>query len=241
MDEHPRAPGEFATTRWSVVAAAGQHPSAEAQRALEDLCQAYWYPLYAYVRRRTGEEDARDLTQSFFAWLLQKNTLATADPRRGRFRAFLLTVLKNFLTNEWEKQRAAKRGGGKTLLSLDFELQDSKLRLEPADGETPEQLFNRQWAMALLDRVLVLLREEYAAAGKAQQFDALKPFIAGAQGAASYAQAASALGWTDNAARVAAHRLRGRYRDLLRSEIAQTVADEREVDDEIRWLFEAVG
>ena len=230
---------DFATTRWTMVVAAGDKQTSDANTALADLCQAYWYPLYAYVRRRTSEDEARDLTQSFFAQLLEKNTVAAADQTRGRFRAFLLTALKNFLANEWEKERAMKRGGGATLLSLDFEDGDSRLRIEPSAGETPEHLYERQWAMALLDRVLSQLREEYVADGKQRQFDLLKPFIIGS--GEDYQAAASELGWTDNAARVAAHRLRTRYRELLRSEIAHTVANADDVDDEIRWLFQVLG
>ena len=218
-----------------MVVAAGEVQSAQTQAALADLCQAYWYPLYAYVRRRTGENDARDLTQSFFASLLEKNTVAAADQTRGRFRAFLLTTLKNFLANEWEKQRAIKRGGAAMTLSLDFDEGDSRLRIEPTAGETPEHLYERQWAMALLDRVLAKLREQYDSAEKQRQFELLKPFLTGAGG--DYQAVAEELGWTDNAARVAAHRLRTSYRELLRSEIAHTVAHADDVEEEIRWLF----
>jgi RNA polymerase sigma-70 factor (ECF subfamily) len=238
-DRQPNAGRGFATTQWSVVMAAGDDHHEEAFEALSRLCESYWYPLYAYVRRRTSENEARDLTQSFFAHLLDKNTVAAADQTRGRFRAFLLTALKNFLTNEWAKERAVKRGGGATHLSLDFEDGDSRLRIEPSAGETPEHLYERQWAMALLDRVLSRLREEYVAAGKERQFDLFKPFIAGAGG--DYQAAAKRLGWTDNAVRVAAHRLRGRYRELLRAEIAHTVGSLDDVDDEIRWLFQVLG
>ena len=229
----------FATTQWSIVLAAGHDRHEGSLKALSRLCESYWYPLYAYVRRRTNEDEARDLTQSFFTQLLEKNTVAAADQTRGRFRAFLLTALKNFLANEWDKERAMKRGGGATLLSLDYEDGDSRLRIEPSAGETPEHLYERQWAMALLDRVLSHLREEYVAAGKERQFDLLKPFIIGS--GEDYQVAANELGWTDNAARVAAHRLRTRYRELLRSEIAHTVASADDVDDEIRWLFQVLG
>lgn len=219
--------------------AAGDDRHEDAVEALSRLCEYYWYPLYAYVRRRTNEDEARDLTQSFFAHLLEKNTVAAADQTRGRFRAFLLTALKNFLANEWNKERAMKRGGGARQLSLNFEDGDSRLRIEPSAGETAEHLYERQWAMALLDHVLSQLRQEYVAAGKERQFDLLKPFIAGAGG--DYQAAAKELGWTDNAARVAAHRLRGRYRELLRAEIAHTVGSLDDVDDEIRWLFQVLG
>ena len=230
---------DCATTQWSVVMAAGKDRHNDAHEALSRLCETYWYPLYAYVRRRTNEDEARDLTQSFFAHLLAKNTVAAADQTRGRFRAFLLSALKNFLSNEWEKERTMKRGGGATQLSLDFEDCDSRLRIEPSVGETPEHLYERQWAMALLDRVLAQLREEYVTADKERQFDLFKPFIAGAGG--DYQAAGKELGWTDNAVRVATHRLRGRYRELLRAEIAHTVGSPDDVDDEIRWLFQVLG
>ena len=191
--------------------------------------------MFAYVRRRTNDHEARDLTQAFFANLLEKNTVSVADQTRGRFRAFLLTSLKNFLANQWEKQRATKRGGAASLLSLDFDDGDSRLRIEAIDGETPEHLYQRQWAMALLDRVLAQLHQEYVAAGKEQQFDLLKSFIV--TGSGGYQSVAATLGWTDNAARVAVHRLRTRYREMLRSEIAHTVGSPDDVDDEIRWLF----
>lgn len=218
-----------------MVVAAGEQQTPQAQAALADLAQAYWYPLFAYVRRRKNDHEARDLTQAFFANLLEKNTVAAADQTRGRFRAFLLSSLKNFLANEWEKQRAAKRGGAASVLSLDFDDGDSRLRIEAIDGETPEHLYQRQWAMALLDRVLAQLHQEYVAAGKEQQFDLLKSFIV--TGSGDYQAVAATLGWTDNAARVAVHRLRTRYRESLRTEIAHTVASPDDVDDEIRWLF----
>lgn len=235
----PRPPNRgFATTQWSMVlAAADDDPNAHA--ALSKLCESYWYPLFAYVRRRTNESEARDLTQAFFTYILEKKTVAAADQSRGRFRAFLLTALKNFLANEWKKQRAEKRGGGATILSLDFEEHDSRLRIEPSSGETPEHLYERQWALALLDRVLSQLRAEWATAGKERQFDLLKPFIAGA--GEGYGDAARELGWTVNAVRVATHRLRTRYRDLLRAEIADTVGSPQDIDEEIRWLFQALG
>jgi RNA polymerase sigma-70 factor (ECF subfamily) len=230
----------FATTRWSLVAAAAGRESPPAQQALAQLCQAYWYPLYAFVRRRVGSvEQSQDLTQAYFAWLLEKNTVALADPQRGRFRAFLLASLKNFLANEWEKQRTQKRGGGRTVLSLDFEAGESRFRLEPADQLTPERLFEKQWALTLLENVLCELRQEHAAAEKLHQFETLKPFLGGSAG--GYSQAAAQLGMSENAARVAAHRLRQRYKELLRAQIAHTVASPDEVDDEIRRLFDVLG
>jgi RNA polymerase sigma-70 factor (ECF subfamily) len=184
-------------------------------------------------------DESQDLTQAYFAWLLEKNTVAAADRERGRFRAFLLTSLKNFLANEWEKQRAQKRGSGRAVLSLDFAAGESRFRSEPLDQLTPERLFDKQWALTLLEQVLGGLRQEYATAGQSRQFEVLKAFLAGS--AAGYAEAAAQLGLTENATRVAAHRLRQRYRERLRAEIAHTVDGPEEVDDEVRRLFEVLG
>jgi RNA polymerase sigma-70 factor (ECF subfamily) len=234
--------GRFATTRWSMVLAAGAASSPETERALADLCQRYWFPLYVYVRRRIGDVDqARDLTQEFFARLLEKGTIARADPERGRFRSFLLTALQHFLANEWQKQQTQKRGGGQRVLSLDFDSKDCQAAFEPAHEWTAERLYERQWALTLLDGVLARLRQEYEAAGKTRWFEQLKPFLAGETKSAAYAETAAALQVSEGAARVAAHRLRKRYRELLRQEVAQTVADDADVDDEIRALFAAVG
>jgi RNA polymerase sigma factor (sigma-70 family) len=234
--------GRFATTRWSMVLAAGAEASPETERALADLCQRYWYPLYVYVRRRIGDVDqARDLTQEFFARLLEKKTIARADPERGRFRSFLLTSLQHFLANEWQKHQTQKRGGGRRIVPLDFEGKDSHGAIEPAHDWTPERLYERQWALTLLDSVLARLRNEYEQAGKTRWFEQLKPFLAGDTKTASYAEAAAALHVGQGAVRVAAHRLRKRYRELLRQEVAQTVADDADIEDEIRALFAAVA
>jgi len=234
--------GHFATTHWSMVLAAGQRASPEAEAALAELCQRYWYPLYVYVRRRVGDlHQARDLTQEFFARLLEKRSLARADPERGRFRSFLLTALQHFLTNEWHKGQAQKRGGGRRVLPFDFEAKDSTARHEPAHQWTPERLYERQWALTLLDRVLTELRVEYDTAGKARLFEQLKDFLGGETKTSTYAAAAAALDMSEGALRVAAHRLRKRYRELLRHEVAQTVADDADIEDEIRALFAACG
>jgi RNA polymerase sigma-70 factor (ECF subfamily) len=233
--------GQFQTTHWSLVLAAGRDSSPDSRRAMTQLCEAYWFPLYVYVRRRVGNvEDAQDLTQEFFARLLEQNVVAAADPERGRFRSFLLTSLKNFLANEWDKAQAKKRGGGQSPISLDFARADSRYDLDPADHETPERLYGRQWTLTLLEQVLGRLREEHAAAGKLMQFDVLKSFITGGKSAGGYGEAAKELGVTEAAAKAAAHRLRKRYRELLRSEIAQTVAEPDDVDDEIGWLFRSL-
>lgn len=231
----------FLSTHWSLVLAAGQRASPESERALAELCQKYWLPVYAYVRRRVAEmHDAQDLTQEFFARLLDKNPLAQADPQRGRFRTFLLAAVKNFLANERDRARAQKRGGGRVILPLDFADGDSRISLEPAHEETPERLFDRQWVLLLLEAVLAKLRGEYAAAGKEELFDRLKGFLSG-ELSVSLAEIAHALNMTEGAAKTAAHRLRKRYRALLRAEVAQTVAENEDIDEEIRSLFEALG
>lgn len=225
----------FATTQWSIVLAA-HRGAPDAREALASLCRVYWYPLYAYAKRRAGDEhEAQDLTQAFFSRLLEMNLVAVADPRRGRFRTFLLTTFKNFLANEWDKGQAKKRGGGQSLISLDFLEAESRYPID--SGASPERLFEREWVLGLLDQVLNRLREEFAAAGKAEHFEILKEFISGLPPGGSYQEAGRRLGITDNAAKVAAHRLRQRYRVILRDEVARTVAAPGDVDDEIRSLF----
>ena len=237
----------FATTRWSLVKQAGQASNAPAVRqALEQLCQAYWPPLYTYVRRRVPNvSEAQDLTQAFFAELLEKNYVGQAQAERGRFRAFLISALKHFLSKEWDKLRTLKRGRGHTVLSLDFAAVDAMYLFEPVAGLTAEQIFDREWAIRLLGQVLERLAEEFQSAGKRQQFELLKGFVVGdAVGdtqASSYRQAASELGTTEAAAKQAASRMRRRYRELLRSAIADTVSTPDEVDDEIRGLFEILS
>ncbi len=229
---------QFAATRWSVVLVAGRRSSPDSRRALESLCEAYWYPLYAYVRRRVPDvNDAHDLTQAFFAELLAKNYVGAATAERGRFRAFLLTALKHFLSKEWDKAKTQKRGGGKAPISLDFAAADSQYRLEPAGGLTAEQIYDREWAVALLGRILRRLEEESVQAGKSEQFAALKPFLIGDHAGATYADVAQRLGVTEAAAKMAAHRLRRRYRELLREEITETVSGPDEVEAEISNLF----
>ncbi len=227
----------FATTHWSVVLAAGRSDSPQARESLEKLCQTYWYPLYAYVRRRGhAEADAKDLTQGFFAWLLERDWLERADQQRGRFRSFLLTSFNGFLANEWNRARAQKRGGGRTL-SLPFDAADPHCRWEPADNVTPEQVYERRWAVTLLDEVMGRLREDYARQDKAELFAQLKPCLLGQRAAQPYAALASTLGMTEGSVKVAVHRLRQRYRQLLRAEIANTVAQPEDVEEEMRHLF----
>jgi RNA polymerase sigma factor (sigma-70 family) len=233
---------QFAATRWSIVLAAGHRSSPDSSRALESLCQTYWYPLYAYVRRRMPDaHEAQDLTQAFFASLLERNALEAADRERGRFRSFLLTAFQNFLVDEWDKSRAQKRGGGLRSIPLNLDSGESRYSLEPVDELSPELLYEKQWALTFLDHVLSRLGAEFAARGKEQQFQALKPFLAGGNDPNSYEIAARELGVSEAAARVALHRARRRYRDILRGEIAETVAGPQEVDDEIRQLRAALG
>ncbi|MCO6047340.1 ECF-type sigma factor [Aeoliella sp. ICT_H6.2] len=233
---------DFATTQWSIVLAAGQPEDSDARAALSQLCEAYWYPLYAYVRRRVKNvADAQDLTQAFFVHLLEQGAVARADRVRGRFRAFLLTAIKNFLANEWQKQHAEKRGGRRLKLSLDLDAGESKFRLEPSHELTPEKLFERRWVTTMLDRVLKRLQAELDDAGKQEHFEYLKAGLMGDAEAVDYQQASEALSISPEAAKQAAYRLRKRYRQLFREEVARTVADETEVDEEIGRLLASMG
>ena len=235
------SPGHFPTTRWSRVLLAGDPDAPLARESLAELCGAYWYPLYAYIRRRGYDpERARDLTQDFFARALEKGLLAEADPSRGRFRSFLRTVCAHFLANRRDREQARKRGGGRAVLPIDPVDAEGRYALELADGLTPERIFDRSWALTLLGRVLDGLGREYDEAGKAATFEALRGVLAGDPDLPSYAAVAARLGTTEGAARVAAHRLRRRYGELLRREIAATLAEPAEVDDEIRDLFAAL-
>lgn len=232
----------FTPTHWSVVLAAGRSDSTHAHDALEKLCRNYWFPIYAFVRRQGhAPHDAQDLTQEFFARLLEHNYLADVDRSKGRFRSFLLASLKHFLANEWDKAKAQKRGGGKVLIPIDVANAESSCGFEPADAATAEKLFERRWALALLEHVLKNLREEYVRDGKETLFEQLKPTLTEASRAVRYADIAAQLGTTEGAIKVAVHRLRQRYRELLRAEIADTVASAAEIDDEIRNLFAALA
>jgi RNA polymerase sigma-70 factor (ECF subfamily) len=227
----------FEATRWSIILAAGRDDPAQAA-ALDRLCRTYWYPLYAFVRRQgRSPEDAQDLTQAFLARLIAKRDLAGVDRAKGRFRSFLLAAMKHFLANERDKARALKRGGGAHVTSLDAGDAETRYLREPADPVTPERVFERRWALTLLDEVLRRLRAEYEVRGQGALFEALKDTLAGGGGADGHAAAAHRLGMTEGAVKVAAHRLRRRYRDLLRAEIAATVDAPGEVDDELRHLF----
>jgi RNA polymerase sigma factor (sigma-70 family) len=232
----------FVTTHWSVVLVAGRADSTHAQNALARLCQTYWYPLYAYVRRRGhSPHDSQDLTQEFFARLLARHTLAIADPNRGRFRSFLLSTMNHFLAHEWEKVRAQKRGGGCRMLSLDLAQAEERYDLEPADNSTPDKLFDKHWVTALLEEVLNQLEAEYQQAGKAELFAALKQSLTGTRESQPYAMLAVPLGMNEVAIKVAVHRLRKRYRELLRAEIANSVADPEQAADELRHLVTSLA
>lgn len=222
--------------------AANQGDSPVACAALEKLCRSYWQPLYSFVRRKGySEADAQDLTQDFFQRLLERKYLKLADRGRGKFRTFLLNSLQHFLVNEWERAHTVKRGGGRTILSWDAATAEAQYQADAATQLTPEKLYERRWAATVLQHVLSRLREEAVAAGKGDSFEKMKQFFWGEAGSGSYAELAAAQGLTENAARVAMHRLRQRYRQLLTAEIAQTVAHPDEIEEEIRYLFRAVG
>ena len=239
-----RAQGDawFTTTHWSVVVAAGKAASPQATAALETLCRTYWFPLYAYLRRRGYRaEDAQDLTQDFFARLLQKNLPAQADHTRGKFRSFLLLTLNHFLADQREKAAARKRGGERVLLSLDIEAPEERYQLEPADETTPEKLFDRQWALTVLDQARERLRLEYVTDGKAGTYAVLQAFEPGEQKTLTYAQAADRLGVSESALKSMIHRLRRRHRELVREQIAQTVSTASEIDEELRHLIAVIS
>lgn len=245
-DPHPAfpAPGRqsFATTHWSLVLAAGGTDSLQVRPALRHLLSQYWYPLYAFVRRKGhAQEDAFDLTQAFLAHLLETNLLGAADRTRGRFRTFLLTCLERFLRDEWEKAHRLKRGGGVRIVSLSGPEAEERYRLEPADLSTPERVFERRWALTLLQEALASLERECAAGGRAALFEAVRPLLAGEPPGAPYAELAARLGMQEGALKTAVHRLRKRYGMLLREQVAQTVAGDDEVDEELRDLFRYLG
>ena len=228
----------FETTHWSVVLRAGEADAAGASEALARLYETYWYPLYAYVRRQGHDaEAARDFVQEVFLALLEKKQLASVGPEKGRFRSYLLAAVNHLLANEWHKRRRQKRGSGQRMIELDALAAEDRYHLEPVDDRAPDVLFERRWALALLDGVFAKLRAEWQAAGKAETFDALRAFLSGDAGGPSHAEAGRRLGLSEGAARVAVHRLRQRYRDLLRAEIANTVARPEAVEDELRHLL----
>lgn len=231
----------FATTQWETVLNAGDATHADSEQALAALCRDYWYPLYAHVRRcGNGPEDAEDLTQAFFEKLLEKEWLKSANPNRGRFRTFLLTALNNFLANEWDKRQTQKRGGGREQVPFDTAVGESRYEQELQTVMLPETEFNRRWALALLERSLSALEIEYASDGKRAQFEQLKETLEDGQSATPYSTLARKLGMSEGAVRVAAHRLRQRFKELLRLEIRRTVSAVDEVESELRDLFIAL-
>jgi RNA polymerase sigma-70 factor (ECF subfamily) len=237
----PRTGSSFLTTRWSVLAAAA-HPDPTLSRpALETLCASTWYPLYAFVRRRGhGAEDARDLVQGFFARFLEKADLGSLDPARGRFRSYLLASVLNYLADERERASAQKRGGGLAPIPIDFGAADERYRMDPSHDLTPERLFDRQWALTLLELSLARVEREYVSTGKKELFETLKPALQGRSKDAPLAELAARLDSTEGAVKVAVHRLRHRFKDALRAEIAETVSTEEEIEEELRDLFRAL-
>ena len=233
---------QFTTTHWTVVLTAGQEATPQAAVALEKLCGTYWYPLYAYLRRHGHTpHDAQDLTQGFFEELLENNGLKTVQPGKGKFRSFLLASLKNFLANERDKAQAQKRGRQYRFISIDEEVGEGRFRLEPAHDASPDKAFEQSWATILLETVMERLREEYAHDGKGVLFDALHIYLSGDKGAVPYADMAARLSLGQSAMKMSVLRLRRRFGELLRAEIANTVATPAEIDEEIRALFAAVG
>ncbi len=235
----PASPdGFFATTRWTIVRAAGEESSASADEALESLCSAYWFPLYAYVRRHGfSKEDAEDLTQAFFAKLLERQDFTSLKRENGRFRAFLLAALKNFLSNERDRSSRLKRGGNITHFSLDWQSADTQFQIADPVQLPPDEVYDREWAVALLERVIHRLQRESVAEGKGGRFEHLKTYLTSAKGEIPYTAAAAALSMDEGAVRVAVHRLRKRYRELLRLEVAQTLSDPAMVDEELGVLL----
>ncbi len=236
-------PAQFGRTQWSLVlAAAGKKDAALAEQSMEKLCRVYWLPLYTYIRRQ-GENphDAQDLTQEFFARLLEKDFLGSVEPSKGRFRSFLLASLKNFLSNQRARARAQKRGGGESPLSLDFSNAETSIGLQAAVDQTPEKAFEKRWALTLLEQSLARLRQEYFDRGKEDLFEQLKTTLTEGRGSVGYAKLAERLGMNEASVKMAVHRLRQRYREVLRAEIAVTVAQESEVEDELRQVFRALS
>lgn len=234
--------GRFATTQWTLVLAAGRRGSAEAEVALARLCALYWYPVFAFVRRRGHSvEEAEDLTQSFFTRLIEKEDFAVADRDRGRFRTFLLTACQHFLLNEHDRSMALKRGGGRTAIPIDLAAAEERYQRSLGHSETPERLYHRQWCLALLESVLDTVHDEYRAAGNERLFQRLRGYLTMDDTTGTHAEAASDLGMTPAAVKVAVHRLRRRYRDALRRVVAESVDSEEDIEDEIRDLMKTVS
>jgi len=235
-------PGAFPTTHWSLIVTAGEADSPQARAALAQLCGSYWYPVYAYVRREGHDPySAQDFTQEFFARLIEKNFVAGAAQEKGRFRSFLLIALKRFLVNEWQRTQAQKRGGGQPFLSLDAEDAEERYKLEPVEEMTADRIYERRWALALLDGVMNTLRREYASDGKGELFDQLKAFLYGDKSDVSQAEIGTRFGLSESAVKSTVHRLRQCYREILYEQVAQTVASRVDVEDELRHLLSVLS
>jgi RNA polymerase sigma-70 factor (ECF subfamily) len=234
-----RSHGQFPTTRWSLIIATRQQRTTQARDALAHLCAIYWYPLYAFARRRCARiEDAQDLTQGFFACVLEKDYVKDFDTERGRFRAFLLAAFRHFIANERDRERTQKRGGGQVQISLDMQDAERRYLLDPGHDLTPEKLYERRWAMALLDKALERLAKE---SHRLRHFDRLRVFLTSDPPDASYGELACELGMSEGALKVAIHRLRRNFREVVRAEIADTVASPKEVKEEMQYLLSVVS
>jgi RNA polymerase sigma-70 factor (ECF subfamily) len=242
QSEDGAAAMQFTATHWNVVLAARDGTSTQAAGSLAQLCRTYWYPLYAYIRRKgSSAHDAQDLTQGFFAHLLERSFLNNVDPKKGKFRSFLLASLNHFLSDEWDRARAAKRGGGRTFVSLDDPNAEERYLSEPDPGMTAERIFEQRWALTLLAQALARLREEFAAAGKTREFEQLKVFLSSPSSDGAYDAVAAKLAIPPASVAVKVHRLRRRYGELIRAEIAHTVASPADIEEELAHLFDAVG
>lgn len=231
----------FATTSWSMVLEAADSDQENQTLALAELCQAYWFPLYAFVRRKgIGRSEAEDMTQAFFTELLEKNRLAHAEPSRGRFRSFLLASMNNFIAKQWRAEKTLKRGGGQTVLAIDYDDADQRYATMPVDDVTPEKIFELNWALSVLENTIERVRQQYQETGKGELFESLKGFLTSGD-AVPYEVLAEETGMKVGALKVAAHRLRQRYGQQLRLQIAKTIADPEQVDEELRLLFSALS
>ena len=232
----------FETTQWTLVVAAGDTSAPESEQALASLCETYWYPLYVYARRRgKSEDDARDLTQGFFAKLLEKNWVAAADRDRGKFRTFMLTALQRYMIGEWERERAQKRGGGQLPLSLDFDTAEHGYKREVPDDRTPEDVFDACWAKTLMERAFDRLRRDTLEPGKEDRFELFAGIVTGDSREVPYKEIAGTLGLSESAVKVGIHRMRKRFGEILRAEVADTVSHEDDIDDELRHLLGLVA
>jgi RNA polymerase sigma factor (sigma-70 family) len=237
-----RSPDEFPSTVWMRIEKARDAGAPQSGEALAELCEAYWQPVYAFLRRKGNDPDqAADLTQDFFALLIEPGALASVTQGKGKFRSFLMAACAHFLSNRRAYERALKRGGGRRSVSIDQFQAEDRLQLEPFHELTPERIYLRQWAQTLLDRVMARLQSEVSSKGKSNLFDQLKPVLLGREAAPSYSQIATALGVSETAVKVAVHRYRTRYRQLLREEIARTVDDPAEIEEEINTLIQALA